>query len=413
MQKPQKTRFKFAAIIGAYFAGTFNDNFCRQGVMLLAVAAGIAKLQSYITIFFTLPFIIFAAHAGYLSDRFSKRSVMIGVKLVSLIAYILGAVGLYLMSWPIIMVTVFILGAQSTIFSPTIYGSIPELYPADYVTTANGIMTVVSNAAILLGIAASGFVLDIKPADNPSLGVYLAAGIGLGIALLTFIISFFAPRFPATTRQVRFPWQGPWESLLILAQTRSDSLLAISVFTKAFFWFVGYLQILIIIPLGLSQFGLSMSMTSVFVVIEFLGIAAGSYLAPIFSKGPRWYRVMVPASLVMAASMFAVAFIPYLPPFMQKPVFIIILAILGIAGGVYSIPVTSFIQVHPAPEFKGRMIAASNLADFIGILLSGAAFYIFDKFHVLPTNCFAIEAIMVIAATVWLMTALPKESGND
>ena len=75
-QKPQKTRFKFAAMVGVYFAGTLNDNFCRQCVMMLAVAHGLAYLQGYITVLFTLPFVLFAAYAGFLSDRFSKRSVI-------------------------------------------------------------------------------------------------------------------------------------------------------------------------------------------------------------------------------------------------------------------------------------------------------------------------------------------------
>jgi acyl-[acyl-carrier-protein]-phospholipid O-acyltransferase / long-chain-fatty-acid--[acyl-carrier-protein] ligase len=404
---------KFAAMVAVYFAGTLNDNFCRQGVMLLAVAAGLSRLQSYITVLFTVPFIIFAAYAGYLADRFSKRSVVIGVKLVSLVAYILGAVGLYLMSWPIILITVFVLGIQATFFSPAINGIIPELYPADYVVTANGIITVAVNAAILLGIAIAGLVLDVKgAANNASFGVYLAAGIGLGIAFITFVISFFVPKFPAASPKAKFPWQGPLDSVITLAQTRQDPLLATSILAKAFFWFAGSLQILIINPLGLSQFGLTKTMTSVLVVIELVGVAVGSMLAPIFARGQKWYRVLAPVSFVMAGSMLAVAAVPYLPSLAHKAVVIGALAMLGIAGGVFSIPVTSFIQVRPAPQFKGRMIASSNFADFVGILLSGVVFYIFDHLHVRPSNCFAIEALMIMAAAGWLLMALPKESDN-
>jgi len=42
--RPQKTRRKFAAMVGVYFVGTFNDNFCRQCVMLLAVAWGLTHM---------------------------------------------------------------------------------------------------------------------------------------------------------------------------------------------------------------------------------------------------------------------------------------------------------------------------------------------------------------------------------
>ena len=53
--RPQNTRRKFAAMVGVYFVGTLNDNFCRQCVMLLAVAWGLARMQSYITVLFTVP----------------------------------------------------------------------------------------------------------------------------------------------------------------------------------------------------------------------------------------------------------------------------------------------------------------------------------------------------------------------
>jgi len=410
---PQIARRKFTAMVGVYFVGTLNDNFCRQCAMLLAVAGGLAYLQSYIMFLFTLPFIVFSAYAGFLADRFPKRSVVIGAKLLSLFAYVLGIIGFYLNSWAIILVTVFIIGLQATLFSPAINGIIPELYPAAYVPAANGVIAAAVNMAILLGIAGAGLVLDIKgDVFNVPLGMFLVAAVGISVAFITFIISFFVPRFPAASPKARFPWQGPWESVITLAQTRGDSLLANSLFAKAFFWFAGSLQILIITPLGLNQFGLSKTMTSILIVIELVGIGVGSLLAPLIAKGPRWYRVLVPAGLAMAIAMFAVAAVPYLPSFTHTAVLIGALAAIGIAGGIFSIPVTSFIQVRPAPEMKGRMIASSNFADFAGIMFSGAVFYILDIMSVRPSNCFAISAIMTLAMAGWLFISLRGRTEN-
>ncbi len=215
--------------------------------------------------------------------------------------------------------------------------SFPELYPPAYVVTANGIIAAAVNIAILLGIAGAGFVLDIKGAvrDVP-LGMFLAAAIGLSVAFITFVISFFVPRFPAASPKARFPWQGPWESVITLAQTSGDSLLANSIFAKAFFWFAASLQILVINPLGLTQFGLTKTMTSVLIVIELVGVGIGSLLAPLIAKGEKWYRVLAPSGVVMAIAMFAVTAVPYLPLFTHKTVVIAALAVLGIAGGVFS-----------------------------------------------------------------------------
>ena len=121
--RPQNTRRKFAAMVGVYFVGTFNDNFCRQGAMLLAVAGGLHICKVILLFLFTLPFIIFAAYAGFLADRFSKRSVVIGVK-ADFARRVCSSVPLVfiIMSWPIILITIFILGLQATIFSPAING---------------------------------------------------------------------------------------------------------------------------------------------------------------------------------------------------------------------------------------------------------------------------------------------------
>jgi MFS family permease len=414
IQKPQEARFKFAAMLGVYFFGSFNDNFFRQTVLMLAVAVGLSRLQGYIMFLFALPFILFACYSGFLADRFSKRSVIIASRLLAVFAFIIGTVGLFLLNWPIIIATVFLVGLQAAIMSPSIFGTIPELYPPDYIIAANGIVNVAANAAILLGIASAGPVRDVAGlAGRLPLNLVLAASLMIVIALFALIVSFFVPKFPPASSNAKFPWRGPWESLITLYSTRRDKLLAVSILANAFFWFAGSLQILIINPLGLSQFHLSATLTSALVIIELVGIAIGSLLAPILAKGPRWFRVLAPSILIMAASMFAVALVPFLPDFTRKTVVIGSLALLGMAGGVYSVPLAGFIQAEPAPELKGRMIAASNFANFTGILLSGPVFYLFERIGIRPSNCFALEGIIVVVAGVWLMFVLPKGSKND
>ncbi|MGA2171943.1 MAG: MFS transporter [Sedimentisphaerales bacterium] len=402
-------QLKLAVVATVYFTAVINDNFYRQVALLLVVAGGMAHLQGYATCLFMLPFILFAAHAGFLADRFSKRSVIIAAKALALLAFVFGAVGLYWLNWPIIMAALFILGLQAALFSPAINGTIPELCPSDYVVTANGIIQMVATVAILLGIAGAGFVLDIKGvvSDIP-FGRFFAVLFVIAASLVTLLTCFAMPRFPAASPRVSFPWRGPWESVVTLFNTRRDPLLAVSICSKAFFWFAGSLQILIVNPLGLTQFGLTKTLTSVLIVVELVGIAVGSLLAPFFARGVRWYRVLVPASFVMAASMFAVAIVPFVSVFARATVLVGALAVLGLAGGVFSVPLTSFVQTRPATDLKGRMIASSNLADFLGILLSGVVFCLLDYIRISPSNCFAIEGVIVTAGAGWLLFVLAR-----
>jgi len=404
-------RAKFLAMAATYCAGAMNDNIFRQVVLLMAVAAGKSWLQGVAMFIFTLPFILFASPAGYCADRFTKRTIVIASKFLELVAMIFAAAGIYYLNWPLIMVTLFIMTLQSTIFSPALNGSIPELYPAEYVITANGIIRMVTTAAILAGTALGGVILDIKGTIGVApAGRAVAAFAVVVVAVVGVIVSFGVPRFPAASPQARFPWSGPIDTLKTLYHLREDPLLNVAVWAKAFFWAVGALQIQVINQLGLEQFKLSNTMTSAMITVELVGIAAGSLLAARLSKGPRWHNVLVPSAAVMAIGMFVVAMVPHLPQSARKTVIVSTLGILGVAGGVYSVPLGSFLQIRPARDVVGKIIAVGNFADFVGILISGGAFYLLNRLEIKPSNCYAIMGLMMAFVTGWLFIILPKVS---
>lgn len=374
-QQIRQARGKFLAMAGTYFLGVLNDNFLKQAAMLMAVAAGLEYLQGYATVLFTLPFIVFAAHAGWLADRFPKRRIVIAAKVLELAAACCGAAGLVTCNWMLILAMVAMMGLQAAIFSPSLNGSIPELYPVDYVTQANALLKIASTAAILIGIASAGFVLDAKGADiaGAPFGQVLAAVTIIGVALVGVLSSLGVPRRPAADPKVKFPWAGPFNTLGVLWSIRLDRLLTVTILMDAFVWFAGSLQVLQINLLGLNELGLSKASTSGLVVAELLGIAAGGALAGKIATGPRWYRVLVPAGLVMGAAMLAMKALPGVPEESRFVLALGLLAVAGMSGGLLLIPLESFIQIRPPAQRKGAVIAAGNFAAFSAILVSGPA----------------------------------------
>jgi acyl-[acyl-carrier-protein]-phospholipid O-acyltransferase/long-chain-fatty-acid--[acyl-carrier-protein] ligase len=411
--RPQGTRRKFAAMIAAYLAGNLNDNFFKQSASILAVISGKAYLQGYAAIIFTIPFILFAAHAGFCADRFPKRSIVIGCKILELVAMLFAAFAIYSLNWSLMLLALFILGFQATLFGPSLNGSIPELYPPQYVPSANAIIKATTTAAILAGIASAGFVLNMKGnLGLIPLGRVVVASLMIVTALAGLAAAFAVPKFPAADPAARFPWSGPVESVRMLYRLRKDSQLAVAIVCFAFFWFVGSLQVLIINQLGLAQLGLSTALTSTLGVVELSGIAAGSVLSAILSKGRKWSSLLVPAAVVMTAAMFLVAFVPSMSDVLLKPVLISALAVLGTAGGLFFIPLASFIQIRPASDIKGRVIAAANFAGDCGILISGTVLYLFNRLSLKPSDCFGLMGIMGTIMAVWLVFVLPKVSDN-
>jgi len=409
-QHIKAARWKFAAMSVAYFTGVFNDNLFRQSVLLLAVTADKSYIQGYATVIFTLPFIIFAAPAGWCADRFLKRRVVILVKILELAAMICGAVAVYYSNWTLMLVTLGAMGLWAAIFSPSLNGSIPELYPPEYVIRANGIIKMLSTAAILAGIAAAGFVLDaVGGVGTIPVNNFMTGAIMISIALAGIFVSLGVPKYPAASPKAAFPWRGPLHTMKTLWNIRNDNLLTVSIIANAFFWFIGSLEVLLINQFGLSQLSLSPSVTSLLIVAELIGLAIGALLISRFAKAEKWCRIPAPACLTMALFLASISAAASLPKALQPVYLISMFVAAGAAAGIFMIPLESFIQVRPPADRKGATIAAANFAAFSGILLSGPTLNLLNKLAIAPGSGFAIIAVMAAAVAVWLFFAIHKK----
>ncbi|HLO65983.1 MAG TPA: MFS transporter [Holophaga sp.] len=393
---------RFAAMAGAFFLGVFNDNFYKQAVLVLAVAAGRTELQGLAVAVFTLPYLVFAAPAGWAADRFPKGRVVVAAKAAEVAAMVAGALGIAFGHWGLTLAMLATMGTQAAFMSPAVNGSIPELFPDEKVPWANGVLRMVVTVGILAGIALAGLALD-RPGTGPwgvengrlwvAAAVLAVAAAGLGVALLAGPGDAADPRAP-------FPWRGPADTLRDLAEAGRDPLLAATLCASVFIWSSGSLQVLLINPMGLAEMGLSKSMTSGLIVAQLMGIAAGGILSPRLSRGPRWHRVLAPYGAGMGLAMVLVPALRVLPPGAALPGAFLLMAAIGFFGGVVLIPVESFIQTRPEPARRGAVLAAANFAVFAGILLSGPLSNLLND-HLRPTT--AMGLVGVLAAGISLV----------
>ncbi len=409
-----RARAKFVAMAATFSLGTFNDNFYKQSVLLLAVGAGHPEMQGYALALFTLPFILFAAPAGWLADRFAKRTIVIGAKTVEFAAMLAGAAGVCSGHGWLIYTMLGLMGLQATCFSPALNGSIPELYPATYVAKANAILRTFITIAILSGTAAAGFALDRTGLGwfGLACGPLTVAMVVIAVAAVGLLVSFGVPRLPAAAPSAKFPWTGPADTIRQLVEIGKDAPLATTIGADVFIWFVGSLQILLINPLGLTQFAMSSSVTSWLVVAELGGIAVGGLLGSRLANGPRWNRPVILSGVIFSLLMMIMAAVPLLPAYLRHPALFAIIAATGMAGGVFLIPVESFIQIRAAPERKGAVLAAANFVVFIGIMLSG---FLSNLLNLAwrPTTSFGLTGILSLLIVIWLFVKYRQDAGQS
>lgn len=412
MEQIRQGRGKFAAMGATYFAGVFNDNFFRQIALLLAVAADRKYIQGFAMLAFTLPFIVFGAWAGWLADRYSKRTVVITTKLLELSAMLVAAVGIYYRQWWLMMVTLAVMATQSSLFSPAMNGSIPELYPSKYVLRANAIIRMVSTAAILIGIACAGFVQDIdRTWRTVEVSRLVAPAVVVLVAFTGVCMSLGVPKFGAASPGEPFPWLGPIYSLKTLWAMRKDKLLSVVVLAKAYFWFLGSLNILILNPLGVEQMGWGESFTSILIVIALVGIAIGAWMSGLFTQGGNWFNATWQSGLAMGVFMITALFVDATP--LPKVFMGVCMTLVGISSGIFMLPPSSFVQVRPKSGSRGKIIAHSNLADFVGMLFSGPLYMGFVRLGLKPSEMLAVVGVMTLVMAIALKYLLGKYNETD
>jgi acyl-CoA synthetase (AMP-forming)/AMP-acid ligase II/1-acyl-sn-glycerol-3-phosphate acyltransferase/acyl carrier protein len=412
-RRVRAARGGFVSMAGSYALGVFNDNFFKQAAMLLAVAAGHKWFQGTATILFALPYLIFGAGAGWLADRFSKGRVIQAAKGLEVLAMTCGCIGILTHSWVLMLAMVFIMGLQSNIFSPSLNGSLPELYPHEYVTHANSTLRVGTTCSILFGVGLAGFVLSIKEPliMGRPLGEIIVAGGVVLIAIGGFAFSLTVPRRRAAAPDRPFPKGGPIHTLQTLLKMRQDKLLWITTLAMSYVYGAGTLQILLINELSVNELLKGNSLASTMIVTELVGIAIGGLISRRLAKGTHWYRVLAPGLLIMGLAMIPVGLLPLCGTGVMIGVMFPLLLTMGIAGGLILIPCEAFTQIRPKPDRKGSVISASNFAVFTAILLSGPA-SIGLLYGFIPSGAFAMTGLLTLGASLCLIFAIPAGPGN-
>src|SRR3954452_17934823 len=154
----------FWGMTATQFFGAFNDNLFKQLMLLLAIPVGAAAArkadeQGLATMSFSLPFVLFSRFAGYLSDRYSKRTMIVVCKVAEIGIMLLGMIGFLpygTTGYRGLLVVLFLMGTHSAFFGPGKYGILPELFREADLPRANGVILMTTFLAIIFGTASAG-----------------------------------------------------------------------------------------------------------------------------------------------------------------------------------------------------------------------------------------------------------------
>lgn len=351
------------------------------------------RIMAFTGATFVLPFLLFSAMSGTLADRFSKRNIIVMAKVVELFVMCLGLLCFYFQTVAGCYLILFLLAISSTLFGPSKYGILPELVGTEAISRANGLMSSFTFLAIILGTFLASFSLD-----HTDRNFLLIASGCAAVSFLGLLASSCIEYTPPSGSQKRVNPFFLKEIATSLRLAKEDPCLLMAVFGSAFFLFLGAFVQLNIIPFALQSLHLTDIQGGYLFLLTAVGIGSGAMIAGKLSGKT------VELGLVPVAGMGVVICCYSLDLFSDHLYGVIpLLIILGLCGGIYQIPLDSFIQVHSPHRYRGQIIAANNFLSFFGVLCaSGLVFVVTEVFGFHADKGFTIIGSLTLSITAVL-----------
>jgi len=404
----------FLGLLGTQFLGAMNDNMFRWLVVPIGKdivgSKGTAVALSVGLACFVLPYIVLAAPAGYLADRFSKRTVIVGCKVAEIVIMALGVLTILSGNLYLMFAVVALMGAQSALFGPSKFGSIPELVHARSISAANGLVGLTTVLAIVLGTVAGNCLY----AATQPLGRHmwwLSAAALVGVAAIGWLASLqirpLRPANPLRPLPVN-PVLQTARDLRLLGARRSLLRAALG---SAFFWSLASLAQMNVDIFGINELGVDQEYVGPLLAVMALGVGIGSVLAGVWSAGKVELGIVPLGAGTIAVSSILLFGVPSPAESSLEGAYgwtCVCLLTLGIGAGLFDVPLQAFLQERSPEASRGAILAASNFITFSGMLLAAGLFWLMrSPLGFSARDIFLMAGLATLPVFVYIVWLLP------
>ena len=396
--------FKFAFTVMVTYQLQLTDAFLQPQLAGLTIGA-----------LFILPFLLFSATSGQLTDKYDKTRVIRFVKNLEIAIMLLAAWGFWIASPYVLLTCVFLMGLHSTLFGPVKFAYLPQHLGERELTGGNGMVEMGTFVAILLGQVAGGLLVGI-----PGVGRHYVAFACVGVALLGRIVAQSVPASPSTDPQLRINWNPVTETWRNLKLAHGNLVVFRSLLGISWMWFFGAAFLAEFPSFAKEVLHGDEQVASLLLVVFSVGIGIGSLLCEVLSR--RHVEIgLVPLGAI-GMSVFAIDLYfasRGLPPsagytlsaFVAQPAHWHVMADLGLLSlfaGLYSVPMYALIQLRSQPSHRARIIAANNILNALFLIASSVIVGAMIKLGLTVPQVFLAIGLLNAVVAFYIFMIVPE-----
>ena len=369
---------RFAPLFWCQFLSAFNDNFVRNMLaMLLLFRLGGRESGTLITLaigVFVLPSIVLSGLGGEIADANDKARVIRWLKAAEILIQTVAAAGFWFSSLPLIYAALFGLGMTAALFSPTLFGILPDHLARHELLAGNALVEAATFLAILLGLVAGALAAKATIAPIVTIPQLMA------IALASYATSCFIPPTLVAAPHLKIKANILASTGALLGDLRQAPILWRSGLALSWFWLTGAVALSLVPVAVRDATGGGIEVEAAISALFAIGIGAGSLAMASFARGHIYLKPTPFAALGMAFFLVEIGFATHglsfpvaghatgLAAFITSAKGLRIAAdVTGMAaaGGIYVVPIFAAVQAEAPAERRARIIAAINILNAV------------------------------------------------
>lgn len=402
--------------------GAFNDNVFKNGLAAMLVfnssqMAGLNTNQivNLSALAFILPFFLFSALFGQFADKYEKSVQIRGIKLFEVIIMLAATLGFWLDSLPLLLVVLFMLGFQSTMFGPLKYSIIPQVLSRGELIGGNALVEMGTFVAILAGTIAGPLLMGIE-ADWP----VWVSGTALAVAIAGYIASRGIPVAPAVAPDLKVNWNFISETFRNIGFIKENRVVLNSVLGISWFWFFGATFLVQIPSFSENTLGGDERLMSTLLAMFIIGISTGSLLCEKLSDGQveiglvplgAFGLTFFGIDMYFASPDQVAAYTGLAGWFSVAGNWRIVfdLVMIGIFSGFYIVPLYALVQARTAPSHRSRVIAGNNILNALFMVVAAVvAMILLGRVGFTIPQLFLFTALLNLVVAIYIFSLVPE-----